>query len=179
MGRYASETTVPVEKSRAEIESVLVKYGARAFSSGWSDGQATIAFQVGDDKRGLLFIRFVLPLPKPTEERFIWKVDRYGYKSKRTEQQAKREHDQDVRQRWRALVLTVKAKLEAVEIGISTLEQEFMAFIVLPNQLTLGEWVASHALEAIRHGKMPPAICGPKQDAAGDEVIDAEIVKKE
>jgi hypothetical protein len=34
------------------------------------------------------------------------------------------------RQRWRALVLVIKAKLEAVEAGISTLESEFLANIV-------------------------------------------------
>lgn len=170
MGKYASETTVPVEKSRAEIEAVLIKYGAKAFHSGWSDGEATIAFQIAD-----LYIRFVLPIPAPTESRFVWKRDRWGDAKKLTEQQSKHAHDQDVRQRWRALLLTVKAKLESVEIGISTMEQEFLAFIVMPNQLTVGEWLAVTALPSIRSGKMPLMIGGPTKD----EPIDAEIVSKE
>lgn len=57
MGRYASETTMPVEKSRAEIEETLRRYKASAFNSGWSENSATVAFKLND-----LFIRFVLPL---------------------------------------------------------------------------------------------------------------------
>ena len=44
------------------------------------------------------------------------------------------------RQRWRALYLVVRAKLEAVEAGIAVFEEEFMAFIVIPGQnQTIGE----------------------------------------
>jgi hypothetical protein len=31
VSRYASETTVPVERTRAEIEQTLVRYGASEF----------------------------------------------------------------------------------------------------------------------------------------------------
>lgn len=170
MGRYASETTVPVAKSRAEIEATLIRYGANEFQTGWKTGAAMIAFRLKD-----LFIRFILPLPSRTDKNITHKKDRYGYVVKRTEQQTEQAYQQEERQRWRALLLTVKAKLEAVECGISTIEQEFLAFIVMPNQMTLGEFIIDRALPSIRAGTMPLMLTGPKPDV----VEDAEFTEKE
>jgi hypothetical protein len=164
MSRYASETSVSVEKSKAEIEKCLIRYGADEFHSGWQEGKAMIAFRMSG-----LFIRFILPLPAKNEPRFTHKKDRSGYEVERGELQIENAHQQEVRQRWRALLLTVKAKLEAVECGISTLESEFLAFIVLPNSMTLGEWVVENALPQIRSGKMPLMLSGPaEQKELGD-----------
>lgn len=54
-----------------------------------------------------------------------------------------------------ALALVVKAKLEAVESGISTFEQEFMAHIVLPNGQTTGQWMIPQIEAAYKTGTMP------------------------
>ena len=35
MTRYASRTEVPVERSRAELERILHRYGCDAFAFGW------------------------------------------------------------------------------------------------------------------------------------------------
>jgi hypothetical protein len=174
MPRYAADTSVPVERSRAEIESVLIKYGAKEFHTGWQEGKAMIAFRVAD-----LFIRFILPIPGKNERRFTHKRDRHGYEAKRTELQAENAHQQEVRQRWRALLLTVKAKLEAVECGISTLEQEFLAFIVLPNAMTFGEWVMENALPQIRSGKMPLMLSGPKEDIQDAEIVETSAQRRQ
>jgi hypothetical protein len=168
VGCYASETTVPVSKSRAEIEAVLIKYGASEFQSGWKSDAALIGFRMKD-----LFVRFILPIPVRTEKRFTHTTDRFGYTKKRTEQQAEKEYDQDIRQRWRALLLTIKAKLEAVECGISTVEQEFLAFIVMPNGVSIGDFVIERAMPAIRSGNMPLALQAPPEDRARME--DAEV----
>ena len=40
--------------------------------------------------------------------------------------------NQGVRQRWRALLLAIKAKLESVECGIETFEEAFLAHIIVP-----------------------------------------------
>lgn len=37
--------------------------------------------------------------------------------------------------------MIIKAKLEAVESGISTIEREFLYEIVLPDGSTVGDWV--------------------------------------
>ena len=43
---YAEGTEVPVERSRAEVERLLTRYGASEFMSGWSvNGRAMIAFR--------------------------------------------------------------------------------------------------------------------------------------
>ncbi len=170
MPRYASETTVPVEKSRAEIEECLRRYGASEFHSGWKEDAAMIAFRIGD-----LFIRFVLPLPSQSEKKFTHKKDRWGQMSKRTDLQTFKAWDQEIRSRWRALNLVVKAKLEAVECGISTVEQEFLAYIVMPNQVTVGEWIIGSALPLIRGGQMPPLMLMPPNS---DSVQDAEFTEE-
>jgi hypothetical protein len=158
--KFASQTSVPVERSRAEIEKTLLRYGASEFQSGWRQESAMIGFQLGK-----LFIRFVLPLPSRSEKRFTHKTDRYNHVKKRSEDAAAREYDQEVRQRWRALLLTIKAKLEAVECGISSIESEFLAFIVMPNQVTVGDWFIDQALPCIAAGEMPRlALAAPKDD---------------
>jgi hypothetical protein len=151
MPRYAKETTVPVERSRAEIEETVRRYGATKFNSGWDEdsNQAFVMFHIQG-----LFIRFTLPLPAKAEKRFTHKEVR-GQLQRRTEQQQQREWEQEIRQRWRALLLGIKGKLESVECGISTVEKEFLAFIVMPNDQTLVEWLAKDALPSIRSGSMP------------------------
>ena len=71
--------------------------------------------------------------------------------------------EQEIKSRWRALALVVKAKLEAVECGISTLENEFLAFIVLPGvDFTIGDWMKENAMPAIRSGNVPLQLSGPR-----------------
>ena len=60
--------------------------------------------------------------------------------------------------RWRALLLVIKAKLEAVTAGISTIETEFLANIVLPDNTTAGEWMLPQIDRAYRSGEMPPLL---------------------
>ena len=67
-------------------------------------------------------------------------------------------HGQACRQRWRALLLVIKAKLEAVTAGISTIETEFLANIVLPDNTTAGEWMIPQIDQAYRTGQMPPML---------------------
>ena len=166
--RYAAQTEVPVEKSKAEIEQMLVRYKATSFVTGWNADSAMVEFRLRD-----LSIRFILPLPDRNEERFKKKIVR-NHKKALTQLQSERAYEQEVRQRWRALNLVVKAKLEAVETGISTLEKEFLAFIVIPggNGVTIGDWVIENAIPAIKKGHSPLALAPKKTE----EVDDAEIL---
>ena len=77
MPRFARETIVPVERSRAEIEETLRRYGASEFHSGWKSEAAMIGFRIRD-----LFVRFVLPFPKQNERRFTHKKVR-GFEGER------------------------------------------------------------------------------------------------
>ena len=66
--------------------------------------------------------------------------------------------EQACRQHWGALLLIMRAKLEAVESGITTLESEFLANIVLPDRGTVGQWLAPQVDEAYATGRMPPTL---------------------
>lgn len=138
MSRFAERTDVPADRSRADIERELIRYGANGFGYHWEKREqrmfATIVFQFKER-------RIRLDLPMPTEREV-------GTASKA---------EQATRQRWRALLLVIKAKLEAVESGISTLEHEFLANIITDNGRTIGEVVVPRLSEAVAAGRLLPA----------------------
>jgi hypothetical protein len=45
--------------------------------------------------------------------------------------------------------------MEAVDTGISTIEREFLSYIVLPDGQTVGEWMAPQLETAYTQGNMP------------------------
>jgi hypothetical protein len=137
MPTYASNTTVNSDKSRAEIEQTLRRYGAESFAYMSSRDRAVIVFEAHNRR-----IKFELALPDPKDPKFRCTPSR---RQVRSPDQAAQAWEQACRQRWRALALVVKAKLEAVEAGITTFEEEFLAHIVLPG----GDTVGSRALPAI------------------------------
>lgn len=120
---YAADTSVPVERSRGEIEKILTKFGADQFGYGVTAEAAMVQFRA----RGRM-IRFTLPLPNPAKYR------------------TPIQRDQATRAAWRSLVLSIKAKTVAVESRIVTFEEEFLAQTVLPEGLT----VAQHVLPKIK-----------------------------
>lgn len=122
MTRYAEATTVPATKSRAEVETTLERYGASAFAYGWATGSARVSFTIGGRD-----VAMTIPMPDPKDRAFTHTPTR----GPRTATAAKDAYDQAVRQRWRAVALVIKAKLEAVAAGISTVEREFLADVVV------------------------------------------------
>lgn len=133
---YAEKTSVPIDRSQAEIKKILGKYGATSFAYGEQTGSAVIAFEMQGRR-----IKFVLPLLPPP--------------SKNATQASIKTYDQVCRSKWRCLVLAIKAKLECVESGITTLEQEFMAHIVMPDGQTVGHWITPRIEQAYKENKMP------------------------
>lgn len=154
-GRYAEQTSVAPERSRAEIERILTRYGATQFIYGWDEHHAVIGFRMGDRA-----IRFRLELPDLEADEFRLTATR---KWRRDEQAQRDAWEQAVRQRWRALALVIKAKLEAVAAGIVTLEVEFLAQTVIPDGRTVAEWLAPQMTAAIGAGQMPPLLPGPRE----------------
>ena len=147
MGRYAEKTSVPVSKSRMEIEETVTRYGARGFISGFDASRAFVAFEIAERR-----VKFVLALPDKFDRKF------------RTTPGGRRELDADGQQRaweqacrssWRALYLVIKAKLEAVASGITCFEDEFMAHILMPDGRTVGEHVRPGIIQAYESGTVP------------------------
>lgn len=145
---YAAETSVSVERSRAEIERTLNRYGADAFGYTIESAVVRIAFRMKSRH-----FRFMLMLPDKTERRFT-----HSTRGMRSTETALGAWEQACRQKWRALALVIRAKLEAVEANISTLEDEFLAHMVLPSGETMGEWAKPQIEEAYRLGNMPRAL---------------------
>jgi hypothetical protein len=160
---YATQTSVSVEKTRAEIEAMITKFGASRFMSGTEPGMALIGFEV----RGKL-VRFVLPLPDKQEQRF-WRTPHRRHT--RTADEAYREWEQACRSSWRALGLCIKAKLEAVEQKITTFETEFLAHFVLPNGQTMGEYSIPMLDQMTKDGQMPRLMLGSESEQ-GPSIID-------
>lgn len=159
MATYAADTSVSVEKSRAEIERTLQRWGAEQFMYGWNNEQAVVGFVM----RGRQ-IRFLLSMPDKSAREFTHTP---GRKNQRSEAQAFAAWEQACRQRWRALNLVIKAKLEAVEAGISTFDNEFLAQLVLPNGETVSEAVTPRLIDGIESNEMPSLLpsftSGPRE----------------
>jgi hypothetical protein len=134
---FAARTEVPVERSKSEIERLLMRHGATSFAGGWTPVGATVLFEMKGRR-----LRFELPLPTAAELKSVERRDR------------------ETRRRWRCLVLVIKAKLEAVETKIVSFEDEFLAHIVLPGTgETFGAWAAPQIAAAYDKGlDMPPLL---------------------
>jgi len=148
--QYAKDTSVNSEQSQAEIRRTLTRYGATKFGYVEEEERAVIVFEVSNRR-----IRFVLPLPNRNDSRF-WETP--GRKLQRSPDAAFKEWEQACRQRWRARALAIKAKLEAVESGIATFEEEFLAYVVMPDGQTVGEHVLPNVERAYATGRMPPLL---------------------
>ncbi len=152
--RYAKNTRVPVDRSRVEIEKVLVNYGADKFMYMSGTTGAAIAFSMANRN-----IKILVPLPDRGADQFMLRKTR-GDPTERAQGEGDRLWEKEVKRRWRALLLVIKAKLEAVESGIAEFEMEFMPYMVLPGGQTVGEKVLPNVQEAYDSGKKIPLL-GP------------------
>jgi hypothetical protein len=125
--RYADKTKVPVERTRTAIERVLTNYGASSFIYGWNRRDD------GTEETVISFIltgrkvQLIVPMPAGEAGR---------------------------RQRWRAALIVIKAKLEAVSSGIGTLESEFLANIVMKNGRTIGDAIMGRLDSFVATGRL-------------------------
>lgn len=134
MGKYAVTSKVPVAQTRADIEKILTRYGARGFmfATDPEKGEAQVVFKMHER-----VLRFNLPLPAD-----------FNYPSEQ-------KHAQALRSCWRCLLLIIKAKLEAVESEIVTFESEFLAQLVLPNRKTVAEEMIPQITAGYKTGTVP------------------------
>jgi hypothetical protein len=151
---YAKDTTVSVPQSRIEIENTLRRYGADQFLSGWTDGMASIAFSMNGHK-----VKINLPLPQMTDKKFTMSPTGRD----RSKEQAHKEYEKEIRRLWRSLNLIIKAKLEAIECGVTTFEQEFLSNLILPDGQTVGERLSPDLNYILNTGHMTPLMIAFEQ----------------
>lgn len=134
-GKYAANTSVPVERSRGEVERILTKYGATKFGTMTEETRVSVYFEVKGRQ-----VQWSIPMP-----------DRKRYRNDA-------DHEKEIRRRWRVLVITIKAMLEAVESKLLTFDQAFLPHIVIPGTArTIGESLVPK-LDALYQGMSLPAL---------------------
>jgi len=132
MAKFAERTTVPASQSHNEIKQLVKKRGATSFGALDEQFRAIIAFEMNGRR-----IRFYLPLPKGTTP-------------------------QQERQKWRALLLAIKSKLESVDSGIESFDDAFLAHVILPNGETFGDYAASNFSRIAKGAPIPALLEGPR-----------------
>ena len=115
---YAKATSVPVSRSRSQIQDELEKFGIDEFFFGTSPRGQGIGFTY----QGRVY---KMNVPLPTRD------------SNTTD----RQYEQSLRQRWRILRMTLKMKLEEINTGVMSFEDEFLAQMVLPNGTTVSDFM--------------------------------------
>jgi hypothetical protein len=140
--KFAEKTSVPIDRTKGEIEKTLSKYHATGFVFGQTNDKAIVMFEM-QQKR----IKFILPLA-------------VAQKTKNTKGHvlSQIQTDQENRRLWRCLLLSIKSKLECVESGISSFEEEFLSHIVLPNGQTMGEYSIPQIKSGYQNNEMPPLL---------------------
>lgn len=131
---YAERTKVPEAQTRNEIERLVLKHAGDNFVVMNGRERAMVGFEMNGRR-----ILFRLPLDPNAG-------------------------DQVRRSRWRALMLTIKAKLESIEAGIETFEDAFLAHIMMPGGQTVGEQVRPGIERAYRSGSDVPLLPAPGCD---------------
>lgn len=133
---FAEGTKVPADRSRAEIEALVRKAGARGITSGteWDRGCAAIDFRFAERH-----VRFRIFIPTPAAAREHLLSRRSKPRGSALESAVADYVASEERRRWRCLLLVVKAKLESVESGIETFDQSFFAHVVTNDGSTLYE----------------------------------------
>lgn len=136
MAKFAVDTKVPVNQTRMEIEQALAKFGAKSFAFASHPDKAIVMFEFSERR-----VRFDLPLRKEN-----------------TEAKTARVH----RESWRALFLSIKAKLVSVDTGIETFEEAFLAHVVLADGSRVADVVRPAIAHQYKTGQMMPLLEGPK-----------------
>ncbi len=166
MTRYAESTSVSSANSRNEIERTLARYGANEFCYMTNPETAVIAFRI-DNRR----VKLILDMPNRDDEEFT--LTPTG--RERSENQSYTAWEQACRQRWRALALVIKAKLEWIKCGGSDFETEFMADVMLPNGSTVGEFMKPQIAWAYETQEMPELIPGLSRNMLPANCVEAEV----
>lgn len=145
MGKYATDTSVSAERTLAEIQGILKRYGATRMGYAEDAQRVELAFEMHNRR-----VRFSMPLPDQSD--FVAHVSNQYMQKGKPNISA---YEQAIRSRWRALLLAIKAKLESVESQIETFDEAFMAQLVLPSGETMGHWALPQIAQAYDSGSMP------------------------
>jgi hypothetical protein len=162
---YAQNTEVTPDRSRSEIERTLERFGATGFAYGWVEVSAGRRLVRIDFQIAARHYRMLLPLVAQDDPEFTHTPTR---QHQRAPAAAREAWEKDTRQRWRVLAEWIKAVLAAAEAGITTIDQALQPFVLLPNGVTVGEWLAPQIAAAYKQGQLPQLLPGLRAQEEGD-----------
>ena len=153
MTRYASGTKVSANRSREEIEKLLLRFGAGQFGylTDTDAGMAHIMFVYRK-------MRFRVSVTLPARAEF--KLTQSGREKKDTQVVA--DLEKETRRRWRSLTLLVKAKLVAVQDDVASFEEEFLPYLLWGNGQTTAEHMRPKLAEMAASGVTPKLLPMPQ-----------------
>jgi hypothetical protein len=141
MPRYAEGTSVSVESSRREITGILAKHGVERMAWGTAPEGDQLQFTLKGNQ-----YRFVIVKPTRDDVVAMYRADGRDW-SRVQDWNAK--VAQEWRRRWRANVLLIKAKLEFASGGDTTIEREFMPYMLVGGNRTLADWIETEQAQKL------------------------------
>ncbi|KKN40729.1 hypothetical protein LCGC14_0730370 [marine sediment metagenome] len=117
MAKYAKNTTVTISKSKTQIEDLITNWGIEEFFFARSSRGDGIGFK----HEGKMY-KFNVTMPD---------------RGRMTE----RQYEQAIRQRWRIFYMSLKMKLEEIDGGGETFEDQFLSKMCLPDGSTVGDFM--------------------------------------
>ncbi len=168
-------SVVPPERSKAQIEKLLLDHGAEGVRiTTLRGGAVQVEFVIEVESKGVRS-RFACRIDSPTIERHVKRMvkDQYGYATK------KLVTERDMTAELRLMHWYIKSLVEAASYGLLSAERIFMSHILfaLPEggQATAGEIIE----RAVAEGRAPTVLgfsgeSRPALKPAKPEAIDAE-----
>lgn len=141
--RYAEGTKVSVESSRGEITGILAKHGVQRM--GWMGGPEgdQLMFELAGGS-------YRLDIRRPTAEELRAR-DSHEYAYPDNVDWAGKV-EPEWRRRWRANVLLLKAKLEFIDSGDTTLARELLPYRLLKGGQTVEDLIVAGGLPMLTTG---------------------------
>ena len=138
MAKYAQNTKVCASRSRVQVQELLIKYGIEEFYFGTSPRGEGVGFKY----EGRTY-KHNVPMPDPKKYR------------------SDNQYKQAIRQRWRLFYMSLKMKLEEVQGGGVSFEDQFLAMMALPDGSTVSDFMKLPAnVELLQKTQMPNLLTG-------------------
>lgn len=127
----SNKTKSPVATSKREVERILQRYGARAYSCAedYHTGKVIVQFAVLDSPNS----EQMTPVKIPLDIGRIYKL-LYGMEPKSRMSERGSDWERAERVAWRNLVLWIDAALSAAAAGLQTIEEAFFAHVVIGSE---------------------------------------------
>lgn len=138
MAKYANKTKVTASTSKVQVQELLVNYGIDEFFFGTSPRGEGVGFKY----EGRVY-KHNVPMPKQ---------DDYDYET---------QYSQAIRQRWRIFYMSLKMKLEEIQNGGISFEDQFLSMMALPDGSTVGDFMRlPENIAKLNKAEMPKLLIG-------------------